>query len=114
MLQDNALWIALAAAAVVFFVTQRMGKVDPAEARRLVAEGALLLDVRSGGEFAGGHLPGAINVPVDQVAARADELAKKGKPVVVYCASGMRSGSAARTLKAKGLSVVDLGSMSRW
>lgn len=114
MLQDNALWIALAAAAVVFFLTQRMGKIAPAEAHRLVAEGALLVDVRSLGEFSGGHLPGAINVPVDQIAARADELAQKGKPIVVYCASGMRSGSAARALKARGVSVHDLGGMSRW
>jgi phage shock protein E len=113
-MQENAVWIAIALVAVVYIVATRMGKVAPAEARRLVQEGAVLLDVRSIGEFSAGHIPGAINIPVDQVAARADELAAKGKSIVVYCASGMRSGAAARMLKSKGITVFDLGGMSRW
>jgi rhodanese-related sulfurtransferase len=113
-MNDNALWIALGAAVLVWIVISRLGKVSPAEAHRLVGEGALLVDVRSPGEFAGGHLAGAINVPVDAISARAEELVKKGKPIVVYCASGMRSGSAASTLKRAGAKVFDLGAMSRW
>jgi len=113
-MDQNALWIALAVAFLVFFLSSRLGKVAPAEAKRLVSEGALLLDVRSPGEFAGGHLEGALNVPVGDIGGRAADLAKKGKPIVVYCASGMRSGSAARTLKQAGAQVFDLGAMSRW
>lgn len=113
-MQENALFIAIAAAFVVWFVMQRMGKVPPAQAHQLVEEGALLVDVRSPGEFAGGHLPAALNVPLPELNTRAAELAKKGKAIVVYCASGMRSASAARVLKQAGAQVFDLGAMSRW
>lgn len=114
-MQDNALFIALAAAFVVWFVMQRLGKVPKARAHQLVnEEGALLVDVRTPGEFAGGHLPGALNVPLQELDARAAELAKKNKPIVVYCASGMRSASASRVLQRAGATVFDLGAMSRW
>ena len=86
------------------------------EAHRLVTEeGALLLDVRTPEEFAEGHLPGALNIPVDQVAKRLDEVGPKDKPVVVYCRTGRRSGLAAVTLEKAGFqSVHDLGAMSAW
>lgn len=86
------------------------------EAHRLVTEeGALLLDVRTPEEYAEGHLPGALNIPVDQVAKRLDEVGPKDKPVVVYCRSGRRSGLAAVTLEKAGFqSVHDLGAMSAW
>jgi rhodanese-related sulfurtransferase len=114
-MHDNALWIAVAAAFVVWFVMQRMGKVPAAKAHQLVKDdGALLVDVRSPGEFAGGHIPGALNVPLPELGARAPELTKKGKPIVVYCASGMRSASASRVLQRAGAQVFDLGAMSRW
>jgi rhodanese-related sulfurtransferase len=105
--------IALAIAA--WFFMFRYGKTSSAEAHRLVAEGARLVDVRTPGEFSGGHLPGAVNVPLDQLAARVGELKKEGTPVVVYCASGMRSGQARRVLIREGIArVYDLGGMSRW
>jgi phage shock protein E len=87
-----------------------------AEARRWVAqESALLLDVRSEREFAAGHLAGAVNVPVSQLAAQLDTLGDKGRPVVVYCASGMRSTRAASLLREAGFSrVLNLGAMSAW
>lgn len=113
-MDQNALWIALAVAVLVWVLSSRLGKVAPAQAKKLVSDGALLVDVRSPGEFAGGHIPGALNVPVSDIGGRAAELVKKGKPIVVYCASGMRSGSAARTLKQAGAEVFDLGAMSRW
>lgn len=92
----------------------RMGKLAPAEAKRLVSEGALLVDVRSPSEFSAGHLQGAKNIPVGDLQRRAGELSKD-RDVIVYCASGMRSASALRTLKSLGFQRVhDLGSMSRW
>jgi rhodanese-related sulfurtransferase len=86
------------------------------EARKWVAqEGALLLDVRSEREFATGHLPGAVNVPVTQLAAQLATLSDKRRPVVVYCASGMRSTRAASLLREAGFSrVLNLGAMSAW
>lgn len=92
------------------------GQASSKEARRLVnEEGALLLDVRTPEEFASGHLPGAVNVPVDQLPRRLDEVGSKDKPVVVYCRSGRRSAIAAETLQGGGFqSVHDLGAMSAW
>jgi len=78
-------------------------------------EQARLVDVRSAGEYASGHLDGALNVPVQDLAKRMEELGDKTKPVVLYCASGMRSASAAGMLRRAGFADVhDLGAMARW
>jgi len=59
----------------------------------------VVLDVRTPAEFAEGHVPGAINVPHDEVAQRLDELAPlRDKDVVVYCKSGRRAGLALKVL----------------
>jgi len=76
-----------------------------------------LLDVRSPGEFAGGKIEGAKNIPLDQLSARIGELEKyKEKPILVNCLSGMRSGSACRILTSQGFSdVTNLsGGVSAW
>lgn len=114
-MNDTALYVALAAAVLAWIWLSRGGaKTSSADARRLVAEGAILVDVRSPAEFAGGHLEGAINVPVEAIGARAPELARRGQKLVVYCRSGARSGSAAAALARAGAQVFDLGAMSRW
>lgn len=98
-----------------WFISSKLGKVSAKSAHALVAAGARLVDVRSAGEFAEGHLPRAMNIPVGEIAKRAGDVGNPASPVVVYCASGMRSASAARTLKSLGYSqVYDLGGMSRW
>ncbi len=92
-----------------------MGKASPQQVRKLVAEGALLVDVRTPAEFAAGHLEGAKNIPVQELAQRASELGSKDSAIVVYCRSGARSGSAASYLKGQGFTQIsDLGAMSRW
>jgi rhodanese-related sulfurtransferase len=114
-MQDRIFLLAAAAFLIFLVYRQFAGKVDPARARALVEQGARLVDVRSPGEFAGGHLPGALNIPVGEVGARHGELGDRTRPVVVYCASGMRSASAASALKGLGFSqVYDLGAMARW
>lgn len=91
------------------------GDIKSKEARKLVKQGALLLDVRTTGEFAQGHLPNAKNIPVASLAKRLSELPSKTRPIIVYCQSGVRSRRAARLLKAKGFRVVrNLGGMSNW
>jgi rhodanese-related sulfurtransferase len=75
----------------------------------------VLVDVRTEGEFAGGHLPGAINIPLDQIVARAKEV-PTGKPVVVVCASGNRSVGGSKALVNAGYTeVYNLqGGTMRW
>lgn len=89
---------------------------DPALARKLAAEGALVVDVRSPEEFASGHADRAINIPIDQVDARlADFGADKSKPIVVYCAKGGRAAAAKEKLVAAGYSqVTNLGGLDDW
>lgn len=63
---------------------------------------ALVVDVRTPAEFASGHHPRAVNIPVDEVPSRMAEFGDKKRPVVVYCGSGKRSGRAKETLEAAG------------
>lgn len=85
-------------------------------AHALVKDGAFLLDVRSPGEFAEGHLAGAVNVPVSELEATLASLpADRSRQIVVYCRSGLRSARArALLLKAGFPRVEDLGGMSNW
>ncbi len=88
--------------------------VSANEARRLVADGARLIDVRSPGEFASGHVDGAKNIPVGDLDRRTKEL-QKDRPIILYCASGARSAMAKRTLKGAGFThVYNLGPMHNW
>ena len=114
-LNDVLFWIlvALAALAVGRMVLASFQRISPQDAHAKVAKGALLLDVRTAGEFAAGCLPGAKNIPVQSLASRLGELAKD-RPIVVYCASGMRSASALSLLKKQGFEAYDLGPASRW
>jgi len=77
-------------------------KVDLAA---LIANGAVILDVRTPGEYASGHIKGSINMPLNTLPMQMAKL-KKDKPVITCCASGMRSGSARSTLLANGFSEV--------
>lgn len=71
--------------------------------KEMASRGALIIDVRGPGEFKGGHIKGAQNIPLQQIADKADKIKKTGKPVLVCCASGMRSAQAAGILKSKGI-----------
>jgi len=82
--------------------TPRPGVVDGATAAALAASGATVVDVRTPAEFAAGHVPGAINVPFDEIARRARELGPPATPLVVYCRSGRRSAIAVEALRGLG------------
>tara|TARA_B100000780_G_scaffold279221_1_gene256702 strand:- start:19201 stop:19473 length:273 start_codon:yes stop_codon:yes gene_type:complete len=67
-----------------------------------------IVDVRTPGEFSGGHVTGSVNIPLNEVVSRIDEL-KTMQPLVLCCASGGRSGQAADYLADQGLEVVNGG-----
>lgn len=77
-------------------------KTDYAE---LIKQGAVIVDVRSKGEYASGHIKGSVNIPLNTLESGLSKL-KKDKPVITCCASGMRSASAKSILKAKGFTDV--------
>ena len=71
---------------------------------------AVIIDVRTRGEFQMGHGDKAINIPLDEVQRNLEKIRQKNKPVIACCASGNRSGSAANFLKAQGIDAVNGGS----
>jgi molybdopterin/thiamine biosynthesis adenylyltransferase/rhodanese-related sulfurtransferase len=85
-------------------IKDRIDEVDPAQARELASNGAVLVDVRETDEFAAGHIPGAKHVPRGYLESRIEgAVPDRSKHLILYCASGNRSAYAARTL------VEDLG-----
>lgn len=91
------------------------GVIDGATAQRLHARGVTVVDVRTPQEFEAGHVPGAINIPHDQMAARAAEVGEKHQPVILYCRGGLRSGLAAAELGRQGfVAVYDFQAFSAW
>lgn len=68
-----------------------------------------VLDVRTPGEFSGGHVKGAVNIPLQQLESRMKDVKKLSQPIVLCCASGMRSASARGILKNHGIEAVDGG-----
>lgn len=96
------------------FTSCDSGAIAATEAKALVQQGALLIDVRTPDEFDVKHLDGAINIPVDQLEARAAEL-PKDKDLILYCRSGTRSAQGRTTLSRAGFARVhDLGAMKNW
>ncbi len=84
--------------------------VDPQKARALIKSGALLVDVRTPEEFAAGHAKNARNIPLDRLSQQLAELKGLGKPVVLVCASGARSGRATSLLRQQGIEAYNAGS----
>jgi phage shock protein E len=89
--------------------SQRVVKILPA----LKARGATLVDVRTPQEYAGSFAAGTVNIPLQDLNSRINEI-PKDKPVVVCCASGMRSASARSILRGQGYSeVYNIGPWTR-
>ena len=78
--------------------------------KALLKNGAVIVDVRSAAEFNSGHIKGARNISVELVQSRIKELLQLKKPIITCCASGVRSGMAARILKSAGIEAYNGGS----
>jgi rhodanese-related sulfurtransferase len=88
--------------------------VTPEQAAELVeSRGARLVDVRRDDEWSAGHIAGAQHVPLDELSARAAELA--GEPVLFYCAGGERARMAAEAFGASGREAASVaGGFDAW
>ena len=94
----------------MFNLLKRLFGLGPkTDYKALVKEGALILDVRSKGEYASGHIKGSINIPLDQLSSHLSKLGDKNKEIITCCASGMRSASAKGILKSSGFTAVHNG-----
>lgn len=115
MLSKIVIGLVIFAFIAVALGSSRGAKVAPADAKKLVGQGALLVDVRTPEEFAAGHIKGAKNIPLAAVSARLADFGAKSAPIVLYCRSGNRSGQAAAILAREGFTAIhDLGAMDRW
>ena len=107
--------VVLAIGVAAYLVFGRGREIQGGDARKLVAAGARLLDVRSPEEYARGHLPGALNIPVQDLDRRVAEVGPADRELVVYCRSGHRSSRATEILRQHGFSKVhNLGPMTAW
>jgi len=86
-------------AAITFYNTSAIDKV---KVEQMVSGGALLIDVRAPDEFEGGSVPGAINIPLDEIQRRIDEFKDKGN-IIVFCRTGNHSNQAITILESNGI-----------
>lgn len=82
---------------------------QPKQEAKQVSNEPLVVDVRTRGEFQSGAFPGAINIDLDQLAAKANELGDKSREITLYCASGARSAYGVRVLQSLGFTNVKNG-----
>ncbi len=80
-----------------------------AKIQDFMERGALIVDVRSKSEFETGAISGSKNIPLQQISIIASELKKLNKPIIACCAIGVRSESAAKILKSKGIEAMNGG-----
>jgi len=77
-----------------------------------VEKGAVIIDVRTPGEFQGGHIKGSKNIPLNTIGNQIESIKKLNKPVIACCASGMRSAQATSILKSNGIDAMNGGGWS--
>lgn len=81
------------------------------QVEKLLKQGkGTIIDVRTRGEFSGGHVAGSINIPLTELPEHMEQLKSMIPPLVLCCASGMRSAQAAYYLDRAGLDCVNAGS----
>lgn len=85
------------------------GLAPKADFKELVNNGAIIIDVRTKGEYNTGAIPGSLNIPLNAISGNVKQLNDKNKTIITCCASGMRSGSAKAILKSKGFQNVHNG-----
>ena len=71
--------------------------------KQLIADGALVVDVRTPFEYKSGHIKGSVNIPVDTIKGKVGELKQKNKTIITCCRSGARSGLAKSILRNGGI-----------
>ena len=85
---------------VFFFIKKRF--FDNTDYKAMLADGGIIIDVRSEGEFYSGHIEKSLNIPLGELSSKLGQFKDKNQPIITCCASGMRSAGAAKILSAKG------------
>ena len=112
----NWIMILIIAVAIgLFLMIAKGGQISAKTAAEYLKSGALVIDVRTAGEFNSGHLAVAINLPLDGIGTTLPQrVTNKSQVLLLHCQSGMRSGMAQQKLKKLGYTnAFNLGSYSR-
>jgi len=89
-------------------------EIDVDELAKRQGDGSVVLDVRQPDEYAEAHVPGAVLIPLDELASRQDEI-PDGRPLLVICATGLRSARAVEALRAAGYDAANVvGGTQAW
>jgi phage shock protein E len=91
---------------MITFLKRILGLGPATNYKALLQQGAIIIDVRSKGEYNSGHIQNSLNIPVDALRENLGKLKDKKQIIITCCASGMRSASAKSILKANGFSEV--------
>ena len=112
---DWTMILIVVGAVAAAFAFKRLLLISPEAARKYLQQGALVVDVRDAGEYRGGHLPNAVNIPLGELQRSLPRHVKdKNQVLLLHCLSGARSGIAKRQLKNMGhQNVFNLGSYGR-
>lgn len=107
--------VIVAVVLLVFFFLRRGTSLSSARALQYLKEGALVIDVRTPREFASGHLPRAVNLPLDNIETSVTRrIPNKDRVLLLHCQSGMRSGAACKKLQSLGyINAFNLGAYRR-
>lgn len=98
----------------LFFIASKVNINDELKLAR-ETDGAVIIDVRDAEEYAQGHIPGAINIPAQDIEAILEKLPDKSTPLFTYCLRGSRSRGMVRTLKAMGYTqVINMGGINNY
>jgi len=87
-------------------IKKLLGITPKADLAEIASQGALILDVRTKGEYAGGHIRGSVNIPLDKLVDNLNKLKGKNNPIITCCASGARSATAKGVLTNRGFTNV--------
>jgi rhodanese-related sulfurtransferase len=90
----------------MFESIKKLFRSEKSDFAKLKADGAVIIDVRSNGEYAGGHIEGSINIPVKRLEDNLHKFKDKNKVIITCCASGARSAVAKSLMESKGYSKV--------
>ena len=91
------------------FLRKIFGLGPKVDCHELIANGAILIDVRTPGEYSNGKPRNSKNIPLDKIDGKMGDIKKLNKPVVLVCQSGMRSGRATSMLKNSGIEAYNGG-----
>ena len=85
------------------------GKKEKIDFKKIIKNSAMIVDVRSPLEYSSGHIPGSLNIALEQIGSAISSLKQKNKPLILVCRSGTRSNMATSMLKNAGLEVYNGG-----